>query len=206
MNSLLELPMKAAGFVARTSLRLVEAAAETAAARLRAARAKEARMPGQRPKPEPRPGPGPRPGPQPRPPVPSRPPAPRRDATPPVAPAVADVPPPAPAPPAPPVAPPVADVPPVAPEVPPEPPITVVPELTHGQAARIREAEREAEVTEDSPGAVVHVDEPWHGYTSMKAPEIIDRLRVSDDAVKAVVLLYEGSHRGRKTVLRAAGG
>jgi hypothetical protein len=124
---------------------------------------------------------------------------------------VAAPPPPAPAPP-PPVAPPPVAPPPVAspapapPPPPPEPPIEVVPDLTPGQAARVREAEREAEVTEDSPGAVVHVDEPWQGYKAMKAPEIIERLRMSDDAVKAVVLLYEGSHRGRKTVLRAAGG
>ena len=48
-------------------------------------------------------------------------------------------------------------------------------------------------------------DRPWPGYASMNAPEIIDRVRVSDDTVKAVVLLYERSHRARKTVLRAAG-
>jgi hypothetical protein len=39
----------------------------------------------------------------------------------------------------------------------------------------------------------------------MRAPEIVDRLSTSDDAVKAVVLLYESSHPGRKMVLRAAG-
>src|SRR5918997_98137 len=87
-----------------------------------------------------------------------------------------------------------------------EPPLAVVPDLTPGQAARIRAQQREAETTEDSPGAEVRVEEPWHGYGAMNAPEIIDRLRVSDDAVKAVVLLYERSHRARKTVLRAAGG
>ncbi|HUR86393.1 MAG TPA: hypothetical protein VMY78_13710 [Solirubrobacteraceae bacterium] len=84
------------------------------------------------------------------------------------------------------------------------PPIAVVPEPTRGQAARIREARREAETTEDSPGAVIRVDEPWSGYKQMKAPEIIDRLRVADDATKAVVLLFESGHRKRKTVLEAA--
>jgi hypothetical protein len=85
------------------------------------------------------------------------------------------------------------------------PPVDVVPEPTPGQAARIRAEQREAEQTEGSPGPEIHVDEPWPGYASMNAPEIIDRLRVSDDAIKAVVLLYERGHRARKTVLRAAG-
>ena len=89
-------------------------------------------------------------------------------------------------------------------DLPDPPPIAAVPEPTPGEAARIREQLREAETTAESPGAEVHVDEPWRGYASMNAPEIIDRLAVSDAAVKAVVLLYEGSHRGRKTVLRAA--
>jgi hypothetical protein len=102
-------------------------------------------------------------------------------------------------------------VPPTAPPDPPAPvppdlpPIAAVPEPTPGEAAHIREQRREAETTADSPGAEVHVDEPWQGYASMNAPEIIDRLAVSDAAVKGVVLLYERSHRGRKTVLRAAG-
>ncbi|HEV7883286.1 MAG TPA: hypothetical protein VGO81_06935 [Solirubrobacteraceae bacterium] len=183
MNSLLELPMKAAEFLARISMRLAEAAADATSEWARAQRRARA----------------PRPAPAPPPPAtttaPRTPRAPRADPTAPAPP------PPVAASPAPPVA-----APPPAPELSPEPPIEVVPDLTRGEAARIREAEREAETTEDSPGAVVHVDEPWQGYKAMKAPEIIDRLRVSDDAVKAVVLLYEGSHRGRKTVLRAAGG
>jgi hypothetical protein len=87
-----------------------------------------------------------------------------------------------------------------------EPPIAAVPEPTRGEAARIRVEQREAEATEESPGAEVRVDEPWQGYAAMNAPEIIDRLRASDDTVRAVVLLYERSNRGRKTVLRAAGG
>jgi hypothetical protein len=105
---------------------------------------------------------------------------------------------------------------PVAPAAEPEPlavvpdpelePLASVPEPTRGQAARLREREREAERTDDSPGAQVRVDEPWPGYAAMNAPEIIDRVRAADDeAVRAIVALYERSHRKRKTVLRAAG-
>ena len=107
-------------------------------------------------------------------------------------------PPPAPDPPG---VPPVAGV---SDPVPGVPPVAGVPEPTTGEVARIREQRRDAETTAESPGAEVHVDEPWRGYASMNAPEIIDRLAVSDAAVKAVVLLYENSHRARKTVLRAA--
>jgi type IV secretory pathway VirB10-like protein len=95
--------------------------------------------------------------------------------------------------------------PPAAPPAPADPaPIEAVPEPTRGQAARIRAEQRAAEQTGDSPGPEIHVSEPWPGYASMNAPEIIDRLGSSDDAVKAIVLLYESSHRARKTVLRAA--
>jgi hypothetical protein len=109
-------------------------------------------------------------------------------------------------PPPPPEPPPVVEVPeaPPVPEPPEPPPIVAVPEPTPGEAARVREQRREAETTADSPGAEIHVEEPWQGYASMNAPEIIDRLAVSDAAVKAVVLLYEQRHKARKTVLRAA--
>jgi hypothetical protein len=218
MNSLVQLPLKVAAFAARTSLRLVEVAAEAAAERLQGRGSDQVRV-----TPEPSPArtpPAARPAAAPRAPR-----APRTDPTAPAAPAApaaaaepapagaAPAPPAAvPAPPEPPAAaapmpPPVpAPPPPAVPVVPDEPPIEVVPDLTPGQAARIREERREAEATDESPGAEVHVDEPWHGYASMNAPEIIDRLGASDDAVKAVVLLYERTHRGRKTVLRAAGG
>ena len=218
MNSLVQLPMRVAAFVARTSLRIVEVAAEAAAERLQGRRSDQVRV-----TPEPSPA---RTTPAARPAAPPRaaraPRAPRTDATaaapapraaepappePPVA--AAPMPPPAPAAPEPPgaaePAPPPAPAP-APPDEPSEPPVEVVPDLTPGQAARIREERREAEATDDSPGAVIHVDEPWQGYASMNAPEIIDRLGTSDEAVKAVVLLYERSHRARKTVLRAAGG
>jgi hypothetical protein len=184
MTKLLQMSLKMATTVARTSVQLVELALD----RVRGGgRSDAARW-------------------TPAPPPPSTPVAPREPWTDVGAPVV----PPPPAPDSPDV-PPVASVPEPELDVPPipdptrdVPPIAAVPEPTPGEAARLREQRREAETTAESPGAEVHVDEPWQGYASMNAPEIIDRLAVSDAAVKAVVLLYEGSHRGRKTVLRAA--
>jgi hypothetical protein len=178
------LPTKVAGLAAgaaRTSLHLAETAAEAAVGQIRARRG------GARPMPEPPPSRNRTPAPPPvsrRPgaaPSRPRPAAPARPSAPPAAAA--------PAPPAP-----VADA-----------PLVAVPEPTPGEVARLRQQQREAEQTEDSPGPEIRVDEPWPGYKAMNAPDIIDRLGVSDEAVKAVVLLYERSHRGRKTVLAAAG-
>jgi hypothetical protein len=80
------------------------------------------------------------------------------------------------------------------------------PEPTRGDAARLREEQREAETTPESPGAEIRVEEPWDGYRAMTAPDVIDRLRVADDATKAVVRLFESTHRKRKTVIAATGG
>jgi hypothetical protein len=88
---------------------------------------------------------------------------------------------------------------------PPTPPEAVPPEPTHGQAAREREARREAEATPDSPGAQIRVDEPWAGYRKQPAAEIVARLNGADEATKAVVRLFESRHRKRKTVLAATG-
>ena len=57
-----------------------------------------------------------------------------------------------------------------------------------------------------SPGATLHVSEPFQGYDKLKAPEIVARVRESDDAVKAVVRLYESSHKKRKSILSATEG
>jgi hypothetical protein len=54
--------------------------------------------------------------------------------------------------------------------------------------------------------ASVEVQPPWEGYDSDSAAEIVRRVRGADDATKAVVLLYEGHHKGRRTVLDAAHG
>jgi hypothetical protein len=185
MTKLLQLTLNVATAVARTSAQLVEVALD----RVRGGgRSDEARWTPAAP-------------PTPAPSTPVAPREPWTDTGPPMtAPAT---PPPAPDPPDLPDVPDLAEVPDQA-DLPDLPPIAAVPEPTPGEAARIREQRREAETTAESPGAEIHVDEPWQGYASMNAPEIIDRLAVSDAAVKAVVLLYEGSHRGRKTVLRAA--
>jgi hypothetical protein len=80
------------------------------------------------------------------------------------------------------------------------------PEPTRGDAARVRQEQREAETTPESPGAEIRVEEPWEGYRAMTAPDVIDRLRIADDATKAVVRLFEATHRKRKTVIAATGG
>jgi hypothetical protein len=58
---------------------------------------------------------------------------------------------------------------------------------------------------EDGAGAQVSVAEPWEGYRQMKAREIIARLEDASPEEVAVVQLYEGMNRRRKTVLEAAG-
>jgi hypothetical protein len=58
---------------------------------------------------------------------------------------------------------------------------------------------------QDGAGASVHVREPWSGYRTMRAPEIVDRLPALPDEVLSLVLLYETKPgRARRTVLRAA--
>jgi hypothetical protein len=75
---------------------------------------------------------------------------------------------------------------------------------TPGQAARLRETQREREGDPDGPGPTIHVDPPWEGYDGMTASQIIERLQTADAAEAAVVALYEASHRDRATVVRAA--
>jgi ferritin-like metal-binding protein YciE len=81
---------------------------------------------------------------------------------------------------------------------------------TRAEAARVREREREAEqddVVETegaaAPGANLRVEAPWEGYDSMKAGDIVARLRESDPATRAMVRLYEQSKKGRKSILAA---
>ena len=58
---------------------------------------------------------------------------------------------------------------------------------------------------EDGPGASVHVAEPWNGYGRMTADDVVDRLAAASPEALATVELYERQHRGRHTVLTAAG-
>jgi len=58
----------------------------------------------------------------------------------------------------------------------------------------------------DDPSPAIDVRAPWDGYDAHSAAEIIKRVRATDEATKAVVLLYERGHKGRASVIRAAGG
>ena len=90
------------------------------------------------------------------------------------------------------------------------------PEITKAEAGEHRAAEREAEANaaEDAvatagsatPGPSLRIDAPWEGYDKMRAPDIVTKLSASDDAVKAIVRLYEGTHKKRKSILDATGG
>jgi hypothetical protein len=58
---------------------------------------------------------------------------------------------------------------------------------------------------QDGAGASVHVREPWSGYRTMRAPEIVDRLPALSDEVLSLLVLYETKPgRARRTVLEAA--
>ncbi|HEV7585468.1 MAG TPA: hypothetical protein VGO14_06780 [Solirubrobacteraceae bacterium] len=65
-------------------------------------------------------------------------------------------------------------------------------------------AESHDDGASDGAGAHVHIEPPWKRYTRMKAAEITARLTGEADAVVSVVLLYESTHQGRKTVIAAA--
>ena len=54
-----------------------------------------------------------------------------------------------------------------------------------------------------APSAQIRVDAPWDGYDGMKAAEIVARVKGSGDAAKAVVRLYEQTHKKRKSILDA---
>jgi hypothetical protein len=56
----------------------------------------------------------------------------------------------------------------------------------------------------EDPGARIHVDAPWPDYDQHPASEVVKRVRMGDDATRAVVLLYERTHKARKSVIAAA--
>jgi hypothetical protein len=58
----------------------------------------------------------------------------------------------------------------------------------------------------DDPSPALQVQAPWDGYDAHPAAEIVKRVRAADEATRAVVLLYERGHKGRASVIRAAGG
>ena len=56
----------------------------------------------------------------------------------------------------------------------------------------------------EGPGAALEVDPPWPNYDQHSAAEVVKRVRAGDEATRAVVLLYERSHKARKSVIAAA--
>jgi hypothetical protein len=74
-------------------------------------------------------------------------------------------------------------------------------------APRRKSAEPEETLVETegsaAPGAQLRVDAPWDGYDRMKANEIVTRVKRADVAAKAVVRLYEQTHKKRKSILDA---
>ena len=76
-------------------------------------------------------------------------------------------------------------------------------DLTSADAARVREAEREATTTPDSPGPEIRVEEPWEGYDQMTVTEVRRRLQGVNPTIAAMVRLYEETHKNRKGVVDA---
>lgn len=80
-------------------------------------------------------------------------------------------------------------------------------EPTRGQAAAIREHQREEEQhaggAEPGVGATIEVAEPWAGYASMSEEQVLERLSGADDATRAAVRLYEGFNANRQQIIFA---
>jgi hypothetical protein len=54
------------------------------------------------------------------------------------------------------------------------------------------------------PGSTIEVQAPWPRYDEHSAAEVVKRVRSGDEATRAVVLLYERTHKARKSVIEAA--
>ena len=95
---------------------------------------------------------------------------------------------------------------PSAPAVAPARDVAAAPEIPPAHVSEgLRFVEAFAEPgAEEGAGAAVHVEEPWANYSQMTADEVIVRLADATPEELAVVALYEGAHRRRKTVLAAA--
>jgi hypothetical protein len=51
----------------------------------------------------------------------------------------------------------------------------------------------------------VRVAEPWDGYDRMRVPEIKQRLREASPELRAMVRMYESTHKNRSGVMRVVG-
>ncbi|MEA2382982.1 MAG: hypothetical protein QOH72_2953 [Solirubrobacteraceae bacterium] len=82
---------------------------------------------------------------------------------------------------------------------------------TRGQAAAIREAQRETEagatVASAGPasgaGPQIHVEAPWAGYDEMPLDEVLARLADADATLIAAVRMYETQRESRQAILLA---
>lgn len=83
-------------------------------------------------------------------------------------------------------------------------PVEPEPEPEHVSEEPVLVAEVADAGAENGPGPAISVDEPWKGYRRMKADEVLARIAEASREELAVVELYEGTHRRRKTVLAAA--
>jgi hypothetical protein len=86
------------------------------------------------------------------------------------------------------------------PPPPPEPPV----EEEHVDEGAVVVAEVAEAGAEDGAGAELDVDEPWEGYESMTADQIIAELGQASRETVATVQLYETVGKGRESVLEAA--
>jgi hypothetical protein len=92
---------------------------------------------------------------------------------------------------------------PPAPPRTPSPPPT--PESEHIEVEEELVGEFAEAGAEEPAGPEIEVAEPWPGYASLTASDVVDRLAAASEAERAVVALYERGHKNRKTVLAAAG-
>jgi hypothetical protein len=82
---------------------------------------------------------------------------------------------------------------------------------TRGEAAAIREAQRETEGTapvasagpDTGAGPEIHIEPPWPGYDEMALDEVLARLAGADETLVAAVRLYESGHESRQAILLA---
>jgi hypothetical protein len=86
---------------------------------------------------------------------------------------------------------------------PPAVPDELIPDHVDEEAVLVAEVAEEG--AEDGAGPELHIDEPWEGYDRMAAVEVCDRLTAATAELAAAVELYEATHRGRRSVLEAAG-
>lgn len=100
-----------------------------------------------------------------------------------------------------------------------EPPPPVPPAVVEGDAVPLVPRPPGAKEVDDDPvpvaefggegadepaGAEVRIEPPWSGYDGLTAAQIQRRLAGADRETVAAVLLYEGSKRARRSVVRPA--